>query len=318
MKTTSILCPTCKKIIFLGPTEDEGKCLSCGQLAKAPGVLLRRQVTPDLILPDDSADHFPAVSRPLVVQVQHATSREASWSHSLGIGATVLGVIALPISLIPFVGMLSILLGGVGLGLAWFGLMAAFSRRGHGIGYPLAALTLNGLALLIGLFWAGTLKTVRDWIDQAQDRTLAKVAALDREEKEEAGERRRGLVVAGAKQVIEPRDGPAPAREIKTVRIDNVAPLNNPFDEPEPVPAAARPTISSPAKKPVELTDADRERIARSRLQQAIKLEEVGNLKAASQRLAKLIDEFPATAAAGEARKKLETIDAVLKVREIK
>ena len=72
-------------------------------------------------------------------------------SNSLGIAAIILGVVALFICWIPFVGLISLAFAGVGLVLSLVGLGLSIKRGGQGIGYPIAGIVLNGLPLAIVL-----------------------------------------------------------------------------------------------------------------------------------------------------------------------
>ena len=72
-------------------------------------------------------------------------------SNSLGIASIVLGVVALLICWIPFVGLISAAFAGVGLVLSLVGLGLSIKRGGQGIGYPIAGIALNGLPLAVVL-----------------------------------------------------------------------------------------------------------------------------------------------------------------------
>lgn len=74
-------------------------------------------------------------------------------AHSLGIGAMVLGVVSLPLSLIPCVGMISLPLSGIGLAVGVVGLAVSAMRGGRGIGFPIAGSAICGLAVLVGIHW---------------------------------------------------------------------------------------------------------------------------------------------------------------------
>lgn len=78
----------------------------------------------------------------------------SSAAHSLGIASLVLGCMAIVLSLIPCVGMISLPLSGLGFLLAAVGVVIGIVRKGRGIGFSIAGVGINGLALLIGSFWA--------------------------------------------------------------------------------------------------------------------------------------------------------------------
>jgi hypothetical protein len=71
----------------------------------------------------------------------------------------VLGGIAFVFSLIPFVGIFAIPLSALGLLVGIVGGVVALTRRGRGIGFPIAGVGLSVTALLIGLFWFHVLHT---------------------------------------------------------------------------------------------------------------------------------------------------------------
>ena len=75
---------------------------------------------------------------------------------SMGIASLVLAIVALAFSWIPFVGVLAIPLSVLALVLALAGLLVALTRRGSGIGYPIAGGLTAALALSIStsMTWA--------------------------------------------------------------------------------------------------------------------------------------------------------------------
>lgn len=93
-------------------------------------------------------------------------------SHSLGIASLVPGASALPFSLIPCIGMLSLPLSCSGLLLGIGGGILAVARKGRGIGFPLAGSATSGLALIFGVVWLGFLAAA-DRSTNAMPRPLA-------------------------------------------------------------------------------------------------------------------------------------------------
>ena len=86
-------------------------------------------------------------------------------SNSLGIASIILGILAFLICWIPFVGVISILLGGIGAILGIIGLVLSMKRSGSGIGYPIAGLAINGLSIGVALLITGALASAFDDIN---------------------------------------------------------------------------------------------------------------------------------------------------------
>jgi hypothetical protein len=71
----------------------------------------------------------------------------------MGIGAVVLGIIALVLVFVPGVGMFAIIPGAVGLALGIAGLVQAGKRQAPK-GPPAIGLVLNLVAIVVALAWA--------------------------------------------------------------------------------------------------------------------------------------------------------------------
>lgn len=80
-----------------------------------------------------------------VIQVNAPTPH----GNSLGIASMVLGILAFVICWIPIINLLSLPLSGLGLGLGIIGIVIAATRRGSGIGFPIAGTAISGLALIV-------------------------------------------------------------------------------------------------------------------------------------------------------------------------
>jgi len=78
-------------------------------------------------------------------------ARRPRASHSLGVGSLILGILALLICWIPFLGILGMPLSALGLLLGFIGLALAALRKGAGIGYSIAGVAVCGLALVTAL-----------------------------------------------------------------------------------------------------------------------------------------------------------------------
>ncbi len=78
-------------------------------------------------------------------------------SSSLGIASLVLGILALLVCWVPFLGTISLPLSGLGLLLGLVGLIVAATRRGAGVGFPIAGMAVSGLAFVIAFFMTSAL-----------------------------------------------------------------------------------------------------------------------------------------------------------------
>lgn len=154
-------CPECGHTMKVPPTAagKRGKCKQCGGVVQVP----KPRQNAELITsppPMDFDDEPPVPSRhrrtgrtrrevsPVNVEIH----QERPVSNSLGIGALVLGVIAMLFSCVPVVNMFVALpLGGIGLILSAVGLVMAITRKGSGIGYPIAAGSINLIAVAVPL-----------------------------------------------------------------------------------------------------------------------------------------------------------------------
>jgi hypothetical protein len=70
---------------------------------------------------------------------------------SLGIAALILGVLAFLLCWVPLVGVLTLPLSGLGLIFGIVGLLISVTRKGSGIGYPIAGGIVSTLALIIAI-----------------------------------------------------------------------------------------------------------------------------------------------------------------------
>jgi len=70
---------------------------------------------------------------------------------SLGIASLVLGVLAFMICWIPFLNLLGVPLSALGLLLGLIGVVVALTRKGSGIGFPIAGIVVCGLALGVAI-----------------------------------------------------------------------------------------------------------------------------------------------------------------------
>lgn len=71
---------------------------------------------------------------------------------SLGMASIIVGCLALFISFVPLLGIFGFMIAMLGIGLACGGFLIAASRKGSGIGYPIAGLIISSVAFLISMF----------------------------------------------------------------------------------------------------------------------------------------------------------------------
>jgi hypothetical protein len=90
-------------------------------------------------------------------------------TNAMGVTAIVFGGGALLLSWIPYIGIASIFLGGIGVLLALGGLLLALADRKSGLGSPITGGVLSGLAIAIAILVTGTFAEMRNRIEQAQD-----------------------------------------------------------------------------------------------------------------------------------------------------
>ncbi len=106
-------------------------------------------------------------------QSQGAASQPVTFSvvrkgSSLGVASLVLGAIAFGSCWIPLIGMLGVPLSAVGLALGGLGFLVALFRKGAGIGYPIAGVTICGLSLGIAIAVNGAVVTAVDTLGKAR------------------------------------------------------------------------------------------------------------------------------------------------------
>jgi hypothetical protein len=78
----------------------------------------------------------------------------------------VLGVVALLFSFVPYIGVFSMPLGGLGFLLGVIGGIVALCRSGRGIGFPITGSAINSMAVIVAFFWLGLAKITHDALDQ--------------------------------------------------------------------------------------------------------------------------------------------------------
>ncbi|MEO2017199.1 MAG: hypothetical protein ABGZ53_22820 [Fuerstiella sp.] len=117
-------------------------------------------------------------------QVHVNVQRGSGATNSLGISSLVLGIVSLCTCFVPPIGMMC---SGVGLFLGIAGLAVAMGRRGTGIGYAIAGIFLNGIWLIVLLFFAATLAAMFHVAKQAAKPPVQVVPAEQAEEPDGQG-----------------------------------------------------------------------------------------------------------------------------------
>jgi hypothetical protein len=171
-------------------------CTSCGSKLTVPDNLLGQEVkcprcgtirvvapasTPPPVLPpqsqtaqpihdyDDEDDRAVRRTRP---SDQRATTEVNGPALGMGIASLVLGIIAIPVAMIPCFGFWSMPVSGVGLALGVSGLIIVLvSKRGNA-GFPIAGSAVSFVALAIAGLWlvvcTGIFKGTQASLDQFQ------------------------------------------------------------------------------------------------------------------------------------------------------
>lgn len=129
-----VYCPECETAC----SEKASTCVKCGH-PLGTIVALREQ------LPAPQAVHL---LQPVFAPSSPTILIEPPKQSSLGVTSLVLGIVALVVCWIPFVGLVAILIGGLGCVLGGIGFIVGLCRGGAGIGYSIGGGLLSGLALL--------------------------------------------------------------------------------------------------------------------------------------------------------------------------
>jgi hypothetical protein len=141
-----------------------GKAEPLDQLDVIPSKSPRRPV-------DDDERDAPRSSRRFRRDEPDHAPASSGAVHSLGIASVILGVVSLPIAMIPCLGFIGLPLSGLGLLLGVVGGVVSLTRHGRGIGFPIAGTGISGLAALFGIFWLFLLGAVTSKPTERSDRT---------------------------------------------------------------------------------------------------------------------------------------------------
>lgn len=143
---------------------EEMDCPSCGAVLTVPrgGGRMRQPEDRSRSAPArrqrEDEDDRPQRRRAVAADDQPGTGVQLG----LGIAGLVLGIFSALFALIPCLGMFSLPFSSLALLMALIGLIVAFLRKGHGIGFPIAGSLVGLLAIGIGVANVYWMKTVRD------------------------------------------------------------------------------------------------------------------------------------------------------------
>lgn len=130
--------------------------------ARAPAKVPARAITRPL--PAEAPP--PAPTPQVAVQVNVAQQSGPQTSHSLGIGALVLGILALFTACIPVV---SLPMGVLGLALGGTALVLALARKGSGIGFAISGGAVSLIAVIVAGVWGLTLSSTISALSRRND-----------------------------------------------------------------------------------------------------------------------------------------------------
>ncbi|WP_417392047.1 hypothetical protein [Gimesia sp.] len=163
----------------------KGKCNNCDKPVIVPK-LNPITVTPEVVQqapppapyqPPGPPQQYTGPQPTVAVQV----NQKPAAANSMGIASVILGIIAFLFCWIPFVNILSFILGGISALLAIVGLFLGISRNGSGIGYSIAGGALSAIALFFsgGFFLAlfGGAAAVTQAVDAANKEMVRQQAA---------------------------------------------------------------------------------------------------------------------------------------------
>ena len=102
---------------------------------------------------------------------------------SLGVVSLILGIVGLLLCWIPIIGVISLPIAGVGLLLAGTGLIVALVRSGSGIGWPIGGGLVSGIALIISIVQATAIVGAGQAMSEAADE-MAKQAEQREQERQ--------------------------------------------------------------------------------------------------------------------------------------
>jgi len=120
---------------------------------------------------------------------QHATAEVNGPALGLGIASLVLGIIAIPVAIIPCIGIWSLPVSGVGLVLGVSGLIIVLVSKRGSAGFPIAGSAVSFVAIAVAGLWMlvcagmfGTAKTSFDEVKKNADEIFKKMAELQRQD----------------------------------------------------------------------------------------------------------------------------------------
>lgn len=161
-------------------------------VASSRGILIARMVELEsAALPSPGEhDHVPRPRTPVYSQASPSGHDALSptinvntrkGSSSVGIVAFILGALAFMFCWVPFVGVLSVPLSGIGGLMAVMALIIALARKGAGVGWPVGAVVINGLALAVGIVQVAAISSGAEAVSDAVQEVSRDLEAQNRE-----------------------------------------------------------------------------------------------------------------------------------------
>ncbi len=178
----SVKCPECSTLIRIPSTDDRQEPGAFRGTSKPsqnpPEPAGREVVTAKPVGPPHLSRQKPKLENGHSPHAPSLNIHTPKRTSSFGIVSFILAVLALLISWIPLIGIISIAIGGLAFVLAVIGFYIAISREGSGVGWPIGAGFVSGIALLIAFIQIAVIGGMAEMARSA-DRTIQQVVGPD-------------------------------------------------------------------------------------------------------------------------------------------
>lgn len=203
-------CPNCSKQFNVKDEAagDRGRCPSCRTIFQIPMLEDEPEKLNDL---DTLAEVAQKTKRRPRLERGHVRSSPSinvnmpKRSSSLGIVSLIMGCVGFFFCWIPFIGIISIPLSGIGLILAVIGFVVALGRRGSGIGWPIGGGSVSLIALMVAIsqvaIITGTAESYRKSVEDANSTQQEVIGVSDSNETSNP-KRKTNLEWASAKNIV--------------------------------------------------------------------------------------------------------------------
>jgi len=145
----SIKCPKCQNIGLMSQIAEIESPVNKPAKPKPSPLVEPKRVQPVISEPSQQASITNPGSGPTQVNVHVHEKTEKSKHSNLGIASLVLGILAMLIAWIPFIGLLGLPFSLVGLVLGGVAIFAAVTKKEVGILFPVVGTVTSGLALVL-------------------------------------------------------------------------------------------------------------------------------------------------------------------------